>query len=149
MIFVLLATAILIGTLMPIQAGINAELTRFLRHPYLAAIISLVTGATALSLILVFQGVPALEFKRLLETPPRLFLGGILGAIFVSSSMFFIPRMGATAMIAAFVTGQLLMSIVIDHYGLLGLNSQPLSLSRLVGIILLFTGLYLVIRKTS
>lgn len=149
MILVFILAAVVIGTLMPVQAAINAEFTRFLKHPYLAAIISLLTGALIMSLILVVQGFPTQEIKRLTEASPRLFLGGILGAIFVSSSMFFIPRMGATAMIASFITGQLLMSVMMDHFGLFGLPAQPVSITRILGVLLLFTGLFLVVKKTA
>jgi bacterial/archaeal transporter family-2 protein len=79
----------------------------------------------------------------------HLLLGGVFGAIFVGSSLFFIPRMGATAMIGSFISGQLLCSVVIDHYGLMGMNTHPVSLTRVVGVILLFAGLFLVIRKNA
>lgn len=148
MIFGFVAMAILIGSLMPVQAGLNAELTRFLKHPYLGAFISLSVGAIIVSIIVIFNGGFS-EVKRLSQAPVHLYLGGILGAIFVGSSLFFIPRMGATAMIAAFVTGQLIGSVIIDHYGLLGLSSNPVTLTRIVGVILLFAGLFLVIRKNA
>ncbi|HXH30375.1 MAG TPA: DMT family transporter [Bacteriovoracaceae bacterium] len=149
MIFTLTLVAILIGTLMPIQAGLNAELTRFIKHPYLGALISFFTGFLALSIIVLLHKSPLTELKRLPEANPVLFLGGILGALFVGSSIFLIPRMGATSMIAAFVTGQLLMSVVIDHYGLLGIQSTPLGLTRVIGVVLLFAGLYLILKKAA
>lgn len=149
MIFVLIIAAIFVGLLMPVQAGLNSELTRFLKHPFLGAFISLTTGSIALLLIMLVQGFPMQEIKRIGEASPVLFLGGILGALFVGSSIFFIPRMGATSMIAALITGQLLMSVIIDHYGLLGLSSYPVSLTRIAGVFLLFAGLFLVVKKSS
>jgi len=148
MIFGFVALAILIGTLMPVQAGLNAELTRFLKHPYLGAFISLSVGAIFVSALVMLNGGFG-EIKRLGQAPLHLYLGGILGAIFVGSSLFFIPKMGATAMIAAFVTGQLIGSVIIDHYGLLGLTVNPVSMQRILGIILLFAGVFLVIRKNA
>ena len=148
MIFGFVLMAILIGTLMPVQAGLNAELTRFLKHPYLGAFISLSLGAMIVSAFVILNGGFG-EIKRLGQVPIHLYLGGILGAIFVGSSLFFIPKMGATAMIAAFVTGQLIGSVIIDHYGLLGLTPNPVTLTRILGIILLFAGLFLVIRKNA
>lgn len=147
MMYVLVLLAILIGTLMPVQAGLNAELTRILKHPYLGAFISLTTGAIAVAALVVIKGIGFTELKRFTDVPPHLYLGGILGAIFVGSSLFFIPRMGATPMIAAFITGQLLGSVLIDHFGLLGLASTPINFTRILGIFLLFSGLFLVIKK--
>ena len=150
MIFVYIGTAILIGALMPVQAGLNAELTKILRHPFLGAMISLTTGAIMVAAFVLVKGIGGFgELKRLGEVPPHLFLGGILGAIFVGSSIFFIPKMGATAMIGAFITGQLLGSVIIDHYGLLGLSPNPINFGRIVGVILLFAGLFLVVRKSA
>lgn len=148
MIFGFVILAVIIGCFMPIQAGLNAELTRTLRHPYLGALISLTTGAIIMVLLVAFNGGFS-PLKRLQEIPPHLYLGGVLGAIFVGSSLFLIPRMGATAMISAFITGQLMGSLIIDHFGLLGLPQNPVSLQRMAGVILLFAGLFLVVRKAS
>ena len=148
MIFGFVILAIVIGALMPLQAGLNAELTRYLKHPYLAALISLTSGAIAISILVIMNG-GFNEIKRLNAVPPHLLMGGVLGAIFVSSSLFFIPRMGATTMIASFITGQLIGSVIIDHFGFMGLTPTPVSIEKFVGIILLFSGLFLVIRKTT
>ena len=146
MIFWFVAVAIIIGALMPVQAGMNAELARFLKHPFLGAFLSLIIGGFAVSIVIFFSGGFG-ELKRLSETPPQLLFGGILSALFVSSSMFLIPRLGATAMIGSFITGQLLGSVIMDHFGLLGLNQHPFNASRLLGVFLLFLGLFLVLKK--
>lgn len=146
MIFTFVILAIVIGALMPLQAGINAELTKQLQHPYLGALVSLAVGVIAVLLIVLTTGGLG-NIKRLSETPPQLYLGGLLGAIFVGSSLFFIPRMGATAMIAAFITGQLLSSLIIDHFGLMGLTASPVNFTKIIGIIFLFAGLFLVLKK--
>ncbi len=148
MIFGLITIAVIIGALMPIQASINGELSRLTQNPYLAAFISFATGTLALLILLLIKGFPVEEFKRLPSASPYVFLGGALGALFVVSSVFFVPRIGTTTMIAAFVTGQLVMSVVIDHYGMLGLPVNTLTVPRFIGILLLFGGLLLVIKKS-
>jgi transporter family-2 protein len=146
MIIIFVFLAILIGTLMPIQAGFNAELTRNLEHPFLGAFISLLTGAIIVGILSVFHGDVG-NLKKLPDLSPHLLLGGVFGAIFVGSSLYFIPRMGATAMIGSFITGQMLCSVMIDHYGLMGMNTHPVSMTRIAGVFLLFAGLFLVVRK--
>jgi bacterial/archaeal transporter family-2 protein len=148
MILTFIVVAILIGCLMPVQAGLNAELTRYLKQPYLAAFFSLTTGAMLVA-ILAFLNGGFSEIKKIPQMPPHLLLGGLLGAIFVGSSMYFIPRMGATAMVAAFVTGQLLGSVIIDHFGFLGLNPYPFTISRFAGVLLLLAGLALIVKKNA
>lgn len=149
MIFGLILIAVLIGSLMPLQVVVNGELSRLTTNSYLAAFVSFATGASALGIILLFRGSPGAEFKKLFEASPHLYLGGILGALFVLSSIYFVPRIGATMMFMAFITGQLLMSVILDHYGLFGLHKIPLNWTRSAGIILLFAGLFLVIRKPT
>lgn len=149
MIALLVLLAVIVGSLMPVQASINAELGRFLQHPYMGALISFATGTLALSIIVLVQGLPLEQVRKLTSTSPHLLVGGLLGAMFVGSSIFLIPKLGATTMIAAFVTGQVLMSLVLDHYGLMGLPVNTVSLQRIIGIILLFAGLALVIRKNA
>lgn len=148
MIYLFVLVAILIGALMPVQAGLNAQLTQSLKHPFLGAFVSLTTGAIVVGGMSLFHGDIG-NLKRLPEIPPHLFVGGLFGALFVGSSLFFIPRMGATAMIASFITGQLICSVMIDHFGWLGLPSQPVQLHRVLGVFLLFVGLFLVIRKSA
>ncbi len=141
--------AIIIGTLMPIQAGINAELTKLLQNPFLGAFISFFTGAIVLGLILLTQGLQFADVKRLSGASPAHFLGGILGALFVGSSIFFIPKMGATTMMAAYITGQLIMAVAMDHFGWFGVPIVPINISKSLGVGFLFLGLYLVMRKAA
>lgn len=149
MIFLLILLTVLIGTLMPVQAGLNAELTKILKHPFLGALISFATGTLVLGLIVLTQRVPVGDLRRFTHIPPQYFLGGIMGALFVGSSIFLIPRLGATTMMSAYVVGQLLMAVVIDHYGWLGVPSYPVQPQRILGIILLFVGLFLVVKKAA
>lgn len=149
MIYGFIAIAVIVGMFMPMQAGINSELSRIIKNPFLGAFISLSIGALALGFILILKGFPSDELKRLTTIPPHLLLGGILGAVFVGSTIFFIPRIGATPMVAAFVTGQLLMSILIDHFGLFGVPVYSVNTFRIIGVFLLFLGITLVIKKSA
>lgn len=149
MIYILILAAIIIGTLMPVQAGINSQLTRFLNNPFFGALISFSVGTMVLGIIVLSKGLPFSELKRLSSASPILFVGGILGALFVGSSIFLIPKMGATTMMAAYITGQLLMSVCMDHYGWFGIPVNPINLSKILGIGLLFAGVFLVMRKVQ
>lgn len=149
MVYFLLIIAVVIGSLMPIQASINAQLTRILNNPFLGAFISFCMGTLALFIMGLLQGNFFTDLKRLTLASPYHFLGGIFGALFVGSSIVLIPKLGATTLMASFVTGQLLMSLAVDHFGWFGVNVQPLSLQRTVGVILLFTGLLLIVKKAA
>jgi len=146
MLIVLVGIAVIVGAMMPIQAGINSQLTQALKNPFLGALVSFTMGTTALFILSISQSASFSELKKIPSLPPYMLLGGVLGATFVGSSIALIPRLGATTMIAAFVTGQLLMSLVIDHYGFLGLHQHSISMFRVLGVALLFAGLILILK---
>jgi bacterial/archaeal transporter family-2 protein len=149
MILFLIVLTILIGTLLPVQASLNAELTRFLKHPLMGAFWSFLSGTLVLAVIILIQGLPKLEWRKFFDLPWYYYLGGAMGTLFVGSSIYLIPRLGATTMMAAFVTGQLIMSVIMDHYGILGLSPYPATTQRIIGVVLLFSGLLLVIKKSA
>lgn len=149
MIYLLVSITILIGALMPVQAGLNAELGRIVENRYFGAFISFFTGTIGLTFVLLFQPNLSEGLKKIPFHNPLLLSGGILGALFVVSSILLIPRLGATTMMSAFITGQLIMAVAMDHYGLLGLTVSPLNWQRGIGVVLLFVGLALVLKKAA
>ncbi|TKG97310.1 DMT family transporter [Puteibacter caeruleilacunae] len=142
MIYILFA--VLMGALSPLQAGINAQLSQYLKHPLQATFFSFLGGIILISLIVTFL-VPAFpNFSQLREVPWYLYIGGALGVVFVTGFLLLIPRIGATSLVAAVLVGQLVMSIIIDHFGWLGVQTIEISMKRLVGVILLVIGTLLV-----
>ncbi|MEN8245113.1 MAG: DMT family transporter [Thermodesulfobacteriota bacterium] len=71
---------------------------------------------------------------------------GIFGLIIVGSIGFSVPRLGLVASMTMLVAVQLLTGAVLDHFGLLGADPRPLDLSRLLGIGVLVTGMWLTVR---
>jgi bacterial/archaeal transporter family-2 protein len=78
--------------------------------------------------------------------PSWLWLGGVAGALIVGTITFAGPRIGALATIALLIAGQLLMGIVIDHFGLLGVERLEVTATRIAGVVLLSLGALLVLR---
>ncbi|HXF42235.1 MAG TPA: DMT family transporter, partial [Pyrinomonadaceae bacterium] len=78
--------------------------------------------------------------------PPIAWLGGLLGAFFVTATIFLIPRLGVALTFSLVVTGQMLITIIIDHYGFLGLEQKPINLQKALGIFLIIIGVFLVRR---
>jgi transporter family-2 protein len=73
--------------------------------------------------------------------------GGILGAGYITTAVVVAPRVGALALMALVIAGQLLAALVLDHFGLLGLRKIPITSSRLAGAALLLLGLFFVLRR--
>jgi transporter family-2 protein len=135
---------LLIGCLLAIQGSINTQLTTFLKHPMQGALVNFMVGFVCLvGLNLIFRTqIP--DWEHVKAAPWYLFGGGMLGAIFVSSVIFFIPKIGVSTVLAASIGGQLIAASVIDHFGLFGLTVQHISPSRIAGILLLLGGIFLI-----
>jgi bacterial/archaeal transporter family-2 protein len=73
-------------------------------------------------------------------------IGGLLGAAYVTTVLVTVRTLGAGGVTAATVAGQLTASVVIDRLGVLGLDETPITLGRVIGVVLLFAGTVLVIR---
>jgi transporter family-2 protein len=79
--------------------------------------------------------------------PPWLWLGGVMGAIVVTSITFTAPRIGTFATIGLLIAGQLAMGVIIDAFGLFGLEKIPVTPARIAGLALLAAGALLVLKR--
>ncbi|MEZ6067260.1 MAG: DMT family transporter [Planctomycetaceae bacterium] len=144
--FTLIVCAALAATVIPIQAIVNGRLGQTVGNPFLAALISFIGGTVALALILLVTtpGWPALPGDlSWSDIPPYLFTGGLLGAVFVTAVLTIVPRIGTASVLAAAITGQLLMALVVDHFGLLNVQQKSISLAKIVGCGLMILGVLL------
>ena len=139
-----LLCAVLIGVVLPLQAGVNAQLRVGLGHPMLAATASFLVGTLALAVAAAAARLPVPLGPQLVELPWWSWTGGLLGAVYVAAVIVLVPKLGAATLIAAVVAGQLLASLVLDHYGLVGYAHHPINLSRLLGALLLMAGVLLI-----
>ena len=101
--------ALVIGCLVPYQAIINSQLAGKLGHPLPAALISFGGGFLIFLIINLFSPAYWPALRKSVSFPPYLFLGGAIGACFVISAIFIVPKLGATALVGLVVAGQLLM----------------------------------------
>ncbi len=141
-----LVFALLAGTLLPTQAGINAQLAKQLGHPLLAATVSFSFGSLALLLFTVMSHLSLPTFGRIIQIPWYLWLGGLLGVMYLTATIVLAPLLGAATMIGLIITGQMLAAIALDHFGLFGFPVQPLSLWRVIGVVFLVAGVIFVQR---
>ena len=131
------------GMLVAMQPPINSKLGGAV-GTFAAATISFLVGTIALFVVALANGGTHLDGLR--GIPWWYLVGGLIGAVFVASSLVTVRTLGAGGVVAATVAGQLTGSVVIDHFGLLGLEKQPVNLVRVVGIVLLAAGVFLIVR---
>jgi bacterial/archaeal transporter family-2 protein len=132
------------GGLVAIQAPINAGLGRN-TGGLPAALVSFSVGTLALAAIVILSG-KAGGLSSTFEVSWYYLVGGLLGAVYVTTALLAVSAIGAGAVAAATVTGQLTMSVLVDRLGLFGLDQVPLSPQRVIGIALLLAGTVLVVR---
>lgn len=136
---------ILSGAFIAIQAPINSQLARGLGLPVAAAAFSFLSGAIVLgiaTLLVTRTQDISLDWKA---PAPWLFVaGGLLGGSYVTISTILIPRIGAAALMALIVAGQLLAGMLMDRIGFLGMAVREISLGRIAGAVLLMAGAALI-----
>ena len=141
--FAVLIMAI-VGGCIALQAPINAGLGRSTGN-FAAATVSFAIGTLLLGAIVVLSG-KAGGIGSVAHVQWYYLLGGALGAAYVFSALVLVSQVGAGAVAAATVTGQLTTSVILDRIGFLGLEQTSFSASRVAGVALLLAGTYLVVR---
>jgi transporter family-2 protein len=132
------------GGLVAVQAPINAGLGRS-TGGLPAALVSFSIGTLALAAIVILSG-KAGGLHSTFDVSWYYLLGGLLGAVYVTTALTAVAAVGAGAVAAATVTGQLTMSVAVDRLGLFGLDQVPLSPQRVIGVVLLLAGTALIVR---
>ena len=138
----LLLFAVVAGSFLPLQAGVNARLAHFVGGPVRASMISFGVGALALLLVVVlFYRHGHTHVK---DAPWWAWVGGLLGAFYVTATVVVPVRIGAAAFFGILVAAQLVMSVLIDQFGWLKFPQHQASPLRLLGVAFLIAGVLLV-----
>jgi transporter family-2 protein len=136
--------AVLAGMAMPTQAVVNSKLADSLQSPVLAAFISFAVGTAALFVYILLTGVPLNNLASAKNAAPIVWIGGFLGAFFVSVMATIVPRIGVALSFSLAIGGQMLVTILIDHFGWLGVPEKPVNFWRVLGAALITIGVILI-----
>lgn len=136
--------AVLMGCGMPLQAGINASMARFLGHPLLGAVTNTAVATLALAALLVVLPVTMPRLRLLADAPWWSWTGGLFGATFVVGALFLAPRMGASVYVSATIVGTMTASLLLDHFGLLAFEPAPMNLWKLAGAAMVVGGMMMI-----
>jgi len=138
---------ILIGLAGGIAVGVQAPLSSIINQRLgpLESIFIVHLGGALVSLIpLLIYGGGKLSNWR---TVPWYALGaGSLGLVVIFSMTYMIPRVGVAPALIILLSGQLLIGSVMDHFGLLGAVQRPLELTRVIGLAVVFFGVWLSVK---
>jgi bacterial/archaeal transporter family-2 protein len=138
-----LATAI--GGALALQAPLNSMLGRTVGG-LTASVVAFTVGLLALLAVSVTAG--GLSGIAQFGDAPwwALVGGGLISALYVASIVWTVRALGAGGLTAATITGQFAIAMIVDHFGWLGVERQPITASKLAGLALLAAGTWLVVR---
>jgi bacterial/archaeal transporter family-2 protein len=143
--YLLMFLTLIVGALIPVQAILNSRLGRLTGGPLMGSLLSFLTGLLFLIVLNLFANPSALVQVRPSTTQPWfIWLGGFLGAIFVGYITWVNQRQGLALTFALVVSGQIFVSLVMDHYGLLGSAIRAITLEKVAGAVLIIIGLVLI-----
>jgi bacterial/archaeal transporter family-2 protein len=140
------ALAFVAGMALTIQVGINSTLRHGLGNPTMATLVSFLVGTLGLALLLLLTRTPLPTRAALESVPAWAWFGGLVGAFYVATTVIVGPRLGSATLLALVVLGQLLAALVIDHFGWIGFPQHSISAVRILGAVLLFSGVLLIMR---
>ena len=131
------------GAMIALQAPANAMLGKAGGSPVLAALISFAVGTAVWASVWLASGnrPTSSSFGAL---PWYAWVGGAYGAIYVGIAAYAAPKIGLASLITIGVAGQIMMALVLDHFGAFGLPREPLSVARVGGALLVAAGVILV-----
>ena len=136
--------ALVAGSLLAVQAGANAQLSRAVGSPFGATALQLGVGSVLLLLVALFTGTLA----ALADLPRATWwhaVGGTASAFYVVSTILLFPRLGAVVSVGLFIAGQMLASLGLDSFGLLGVAAKPATAAVVGGTLAVLVGAALIV----
>jgi bacterial/archaeal transporter family-2 protein len=132
------------GISVAVQQAVNGGLRASLNSPAWAGFFSYLGGLLTMIVVLVAFREQMPSWKLVSETPWWAWVGGILGGVFILLVILLLPSLGAATLLALVVAGQMSAAVVMDHFGAFGLTQHSVSISRLLGVALIISGVVLI-----
>ncbi|KAB0629138.1 DMT family transporter [Acinetobacter gandensis] len=143
----LMPLAMGVGIAMTFQTAINSQLREYLYSPLQAALFSFLVGTIVLACLVFFQSADKPDLATLGQIPWYLWLGGCLGVYAISISIYTAPKLGFLTLSGLIIFGQIIMSMIVDQYGLLGTEKTAINWQRLLGGVVIFIGVLLTFQR--
>lgn len=145
MSWLLAPLAVLLGAVLTTQVATNAQLGKALDDPYIPATVNMAVGLVVtigLTWALTSHW-PSRDMMR--QAPWYLWpAGGVLGVAYLTGNILLAPMLGAGALVALVVAGQLIFSVLLDNFGWFGFVQHPAGFARLAGCSLMVAGVFLI-----
>ncbi|MDO3642396.1 DMT family transporter [Mucilaginibacter sp. L3T2-6] len=135
---------LVVGTCLPVMAASNGALGKTLGSPFWAVFFAFSIAAVIAGLIILFGVRQAPSAGQFAATGPQMWLGGLVIAANIITFTIAPQKIGIGVTIILFIAGQMLSSVLIEHWGWLSYAKHPVNWPRLAGLVLLLTGVALI-----
>jgi transporter family-2 protein len=132
------------GALQAWGPPMNSALKKALINPWLSSLVSFLPIIAFLGVLVLCLPRPLPTLDGVTQMPWWAPLGGLIGAFAVVAGLIFVSKVGAGAFAGLTITANILMSLVIDKYGLFGMTPHALSPARMAGAALMVGGITLI-----
>ncbi len=136
-----------IGAAMTLQTAINTQVSQILASSLQAAFLSFSIGTVLLALLVLWARQPLPQLAQLFNLPWYSYCAGMLGVYAISISIYTAPKLGFLTFSGLVIFGQLLTSMLFDHFGWLGAEKNPIHWQRLLGGVVIFVGVLLTLQR--
>ena len=134
------------GALQAWGPPMNNALKKALINPWLSSVVSFLPIVAVLGIAMLCLPRPMPTLESVGHMPWWAPLGGLIGAFAVVAGLLFVGKVGAGAFAGLTITANIVMSLLIDQYGLFGMPSHALSIGRMTGAALMIGGIALISR---
>lgn len=136
---------VFIGAGLPLQALVNARLGTLTAGSVFASTLSIFVSLVVALLFLLMQRPTLPPLDQVAHLPAWMWVGGVVGGCYVIAATLGVPRVGAAGFVALVVLGQMIGSLILDHFGILH-PAQPANATRVFGVLLVMAGMLLVLQ---
>lgn len=139
--------ALAVGIVVSFQPPMNGMLAKSVGSAYGAAAVSIGIAFASILLLILVAGHGEISRRTLGSVPWWVYLSGTIGAAFVAAGAAIAPVTGGLVFFICIVAGQLIGSMLVDHFGAFGLEVRVMSPLRLLGLAMVLGGAVLVSRN--
>ena len=132
------------GISLVIQQSLNSNLRVELKSAAWSGVISYFVGLVCMVVLTLILQEPTPASAVATRLPWWSWSGGLFGAVYIALGILLVPQLGSATFFALLIAGQMIGSLVFDHFGVLGLPVHSISPIRLAGAGLVFLGAVLV-----
>lgn len=143
--FIWIAIVLIAGALLPIQASLNNKVADALGGPIIgAAAACVVTVAALLGIVALQLPTTPISWEGLRSLHWTAWLGGFIGALYLAVIILAYPRLGPAYTFCLLVFGQVLASLLMEHFNVLVTQPHPISPMRVIGLLCVVLGIFLI-----